>query len=410
MFGMALEGVRVIDVSHAWAGPVTTRALADMGAEVIKVESMQRMDSWRVFNLIRPGEDGWWNRSSNFNTCARNKYGITLDLTRVQGVELFKRLVKLGDIVVENFTPRVMENLGLHYPVLKGINPSIIMMSMPAFGMSGPWRDYAGFAATVEQFAGIIQLTGYLDGIPQVLGSPLGLSDPIAGINGAFALLVALHHRWITGEGQHIDLSQNEALSCMIGHAIMEYTLNGRVQPRQGNRHPFMVPHGCYRCQGDDMWVAIAVASDEEWESLCQALGNPAWTRDERFSDAVSRRQNQDELDRLIEEWTSQHDHHQVMHLLQGAGIAAGAVLTAGELLHDPALSEYYVSIEHSEAGTHPYYGMFFGLSQTPGTVRLPPPTVGQRNEYVLGELLGLSRDDIAQLAQEQIIGTRPIL
>jgi crotonobetainyl-CoA:carnitine CoA-transferase CaiB-like acyl-CoA transferase len=266
--------------------------------------------------------------------------------------------------------------------------------------------------------AGIPQLLGYLGGEPTCHGIGVAVTDPFSALNAAVALLMALHWRQVTGRGQYIDLSQNEALTCTIGEAIMDYTLNRRVQGRPGNRHPFMAPHGCYRCQsfpgedqGDDMWAVIAISSDEEWQSFSQAIGNPAWAREERFADSLSRWQHQDELDKLIEAWTAEHDHCQVMHLLQAAGVGAAPVLTASELLSDPHLAErgFFETYDHPEMGGHPYPGMHFKLSETPGSIRMPAPCLGQHNEYILGGLLGLSREEMAQLAAEQVIGTRPL-
>ena len=417
MPGIVLERIRVIDATSAWAGPLATQILGDLGAEVIKVESIQRIDSWRLFNPIRHTEEGWWERAANYNSVNRNKYDVTLDLTNPRGAQVFKHLVKIGDIVVENYTPRVMSNFGLDYDVLQGINPSIIMMSMPGWGMTGPWRDYVGFATSIEQLAGVSQLTGYADGGPMPLGSALAVADPIGGLSGAFALLAALQLRRETGRGQHIDLSQNEGLSCLLGDAIMDYTLNKRVQGRRGNRHPFMAPHGCYRClneddwRGDDRWAVIAVPSDEEWERFGKAIGSPAWTKETRFVDSLGRWQNQDELDRLVEEWTVRHTHYEVLSMLQAAGVAAAPVLTPPELNANPHLEErgFFENVTIAEVGTHPYPGMLFKMSKTPGRVRMPAPGLGQHNDYVLGELLGMSRNEIAKLAEDKVIGSRPL-
>jgi len=417
MSAMALEGIRVIDLGQAWAGPLATQLLADVGAEVIKVESIQRLDPWRTSGT-RPEDEGWWNRSPLTNTVCRNKYSLTLNLGHPRGAALFKQLVKIGDVVAENYTPRVMENFGLHYPVLKEVNPDIIMISMPGSGMTGPWRNHVGFGSSVEQMAGIPQLLGYLDGGPTCHGIGVAVTDPFSALNGAVAMLMALHWRQVTGKGQYIDLSQNEALTCTIGDAIMGYTLNRKVQGRRGNRHPFMAPHGCYRCQsfpgkdqGEDMWAVIAISSDVEWESFSQAIGSPSWTREERFADSLGRWQNQDELDKLIEAWTAEHDHYQVMHILQAAGIRAAPVVTAPELLSDPHLEKrgFFETFDHPEMGLHPYPGIPYKLSETPGSIRMPAPTLGQHNEQILSELLGLSQREIAQLAAEEVIGTRPL-
>ena len=412
MASLALEGIRVIDCTINWAGPLTANILADMGAQVIKVEAIQRLDGWRTMNLLHPTEQGWWERAASFNTVNRNKLGITLNLTDSRGAGLFKRLVKIGDLVVENYTPRVMANFGLDYQVLKDINPGIVMVSMPGWGMTGPWRDYTGFGASVEQMSGMPQLLGYLDGGPMLHGIGLALGDPISGVYGAFAASIALRWRRRTGQGQYIDLAQNEALSCLIGDAIMDYTLNKRVQGRRGNRHPFMAPHGCYRCSGQDNYVSIAVSSDEEWESFGQAIGDLAWCKDDRFSDSTGRLANQDELDKLIEEWTIGHGDYEVMHLLQKAGVAAAPVLSPPALLEEPHLKQrgFWEWIDRVQVGLRPYVGILPKMSKTPGTVRLPAPTLGQHNDYVLGELLGLTKEEIAMLATQRIIGTRPLL
>ena len=414
MSAMALDGIRVLDLGRGWAGPTTGYTLGDMGAEVIRIESIQNTDGWRLGGT-RPGEEGWWNRSPGANTVGRNKYGITLNLGHPRGAALFKQLVKIADMLLENYTPRVMENFGLPYPALKEINPGLIMVSMPSAGMTGPWRNHINFGPSMEQMSGMPALLGYPDGEPTMHGVGLAMADPFGGLHGAMALLMALHWRQVTGRGQYIDLAQNEGLTCTIGDAIMDYTMNRRVQARRGNRHPFMVPHGCYGCQtddkGDDMWAVIAISSDEEWESFSQAIGSPFWTREERFADSGSRRQNQDELDKLIEAWTAEHEHYQVMHILQAAGVAAAPVLTAAELLKDPHLEGrgYFETYDQPGVGPLPYPGMWCKLSETPGSIRMPTPCLGQHNEYILGELLGVSKEEIAQLTAEEVIGTRPL-
>jgi crotonobetainyl-CoA:carnitine CoA-transferase CaiB-like acyl-CoA transferase len=412
MSKLPLEGIRVIDATISWAGPFATNLLATMGAEVIHVESIQFIDPWRG-----GGTAGYiaglrlWELSPLANSVNSDKLGITLDLTNPRGVDIFKRLVKISDVVAENYTVRVMKNFGLDYPVLKEVNPRIIMISLPANGCSGPWKDYSGYAHSVEQMAGISQLTGEPDGPPMMTG--FGIADPVAGVNGAAALLMALLFRQATGKGQYIDLSQTEALTCLIGEAIAEASMNGSVQPRRGNGHPFMAPHGTYRCQGDDLWVSIAVASDEEWRRFVQAIGAPPWSGEERFADAASRWHHRRELDALIEEWTVQHDHYEVMNVLQRAGVAAGAVITSAELLTDPHLQARgtYQMIDRgvvgNKANTVPTAAMKF--SKCPLRIRRPGPLLGEHNEYVLGTILGMSAEEIASLAADNVIGKAPL-
>lgn len=418
MPNLPLEGVRIIDVSMWFAGPMASRLLADMGAEVIKVESLRHIDPWRGpvnAALIRERfpdrvvSDRPYDCSPGFNLQNRNKCGITLDLSTDRGRELFKKLVRIGDVVLENYSPRVMVNLGLSYPVLKKINPRIIMMSLPALGRTGPDRDCIAFGQTIDCLSGMAYLTGYLGEEP-MLQSGLSYGDPLSGMNAAFAVISALHYRRRSGKGLHIDLSQVEGVIAFSADAIMDYTMNGRVRERTGNRHRSMAPHGCYRCKGEDNWVVIAVPSDVAWRRLCQAIGQPSWAEDARFSDTLSRYRHQDELDRLIEEWTLEYDHYEVMHILQQADIPAGPVLDARELIEEPHLNQrgVFEIVTHPEAGTHPYIGMFARFSRTPISIRTPAPCVGEHNQYVFGELLGLSREEIAQLEKQEVIGTTP--
>lgn len=409
---LPLEGIRVTDVTGSWSGPYLTNLMGNLGAEIIKVDSIQRLDLWRAagVHLLGSREEPWeW--SPSWNSVNTDKLGITLNLNHPKGVEIFKQLVKISDVVAENYTPRVMQNFGLDYPALEELNQSIIMISLPAHGYTGPWNNVPGFAHPIEMMSGIAQLMGESNGPPMICGT--GITDPIAGINGLIAVMLALTYRQITGKGQFIDLSQVEAASCLIGDAIVETSMNGTVPTRQGNSHRFMAPHNYYRCKGDEMWVGIAVSSDEEWRQFCKAIGNPPWTKEERFADSLSRWQNQDDLDKLVEEWTNQHDHYEVMNTLQKAGVAAGAYLTSAELLTDPHLKERgtFQVVDRAIVGEHPYpvptAPMKF--SEAPTKIRRPAPLLGEHNEYVLRELLGMSRAEIQSLVDDQIIGTKPV-
>ncbi len=410
MSKLPLEGIRIADATNSWAGPYATGLMASFGAEVIKIETIQRLEPWRTTGT-RMEEPLRWEKSPSWNAVNAGKLGITLDLTRPEGAEVFKKLVKISDIVAENFTPRVMANFGLDYSVLKQVNPGIIMVSLPAHGATGPWRDYPGYAMSIEEMAGICQLTGYPDGPP--MSTNWGFSDPVGGVNGMVAIMFALLHRQTTGEGQYIDLSQIETETCLIGEAIIDYTMNGRVQTRLGNHHPFMAPHGFYRSKGNDLWVGIAISSDEEWKRFVEAIGNPPWTKEEKFADSLSRWKNQTELDKLIEEWTVLHSPYETMDILQKAGVAAGAVITSAELLTDPHLKArgIYHEVDRSVIGKHPYpiASAPQRLSKSPVTIRRPAPLLGEHNDYVLGELLGISKEEIKSLAEKQIIGNAPV-
>jgi crotonobetainyl-CoA:carnitine CoA-transferase CaiB-like acyl-CoA transferase len=416
---LPLEGLRIVDLSMWFAGPMASRLLADMGAEVVKIESLRHIDPWRGPAVITPEmaarlpegtvTERPYNRSAGFNLQNRNKLGITLDLSMAEGKEVFKKLVRISDVVLENYSPRVMSSLGLGYPVLKGIKPDIIMMSLPALGRTGPDKDWVAFGQTIDCLSGMAYLTGY-PGEEPMLQSGLSYGDPLSGMNAAFAILAALHYRRRTGCGLHVDLSQVEGLIAFNADSILDYTMNGRVRERQGNRHPWAAPHGCYRCRGEDSWAVIAIESDADWQKFCQAIGQPPWAEDERFSDVVGRWHHQDELDRLVEAWTVQHDHYEVMRILQGAGVAAGPVLDARELIEEPHLNARgaFEEVTHPEVGRHPYVGMYAKFSRTPGHIRSPAPRLGEHNRLVLGDMLGLSSEEIARLEELGVVGTEP--
>ena len=401
MARLPLEGIRVLEPGMIWAAPDSTEHLAAMGAEVIKIESLVRSERWTRGTPM-----------GAFNQINRNKLDITLDLRKPQGAELFKRLVKISDVIVENYSPRVMKNFGLDYPVLKEVKPDIIMVSASGFGQWGQWGNYMGYGVLIEAASGLMDLTGYANDVPSRPTGTVAYSDLVVSYDIAFAVLTALHYRQRTGKGQWIDLSQYEAFIAHHGEALMDYAMNGNVQKRIGNRDQSMAPHGCYQCKGNDKWVAIAVSSDEEWQALCNALDNPPWTLEERFSDSLSRWQNQEDLDKLIEEWTSPREHYEVMHILQAVGVPAGAVLSAKDLLMDPHMKErgFWQQVTHpgDAEGDVPrlYLGPVVRLSKTPGSLLRPAPTLGRDNDLVLRGHLGLADEEIAKLAEEEVIGT----
>lgn len=415
---LPLKGIRVIDLSMWFAGPMCTRLLADMGAEVIKIESLKHIDPWRgpvvreraaVQFPFRPVTDRPYDCSPGFNLENRNKYGITLDLQQPKAKEILKRLVKISDVLVENYSPRVMPKLELDYLVMKEVNPKLIMISLPALGGTGPDRDYLAFGQTIDCMSGMAYLTGY-PGEEPMLESGLSYGDPLSGMNAAFAVVSALLYQRRTGRGMHIDLSQVEGLIAFNADSILDYTMNGRIRERIGNRDRTMAPHGTYRCKGEDQWISIAIGSDGEWRNLCRAIGEPDWTKDKRFADYPGRYHQQDELDKHITSWTSQYDHYTAMRILQSAGVAAGAVLDSKELIVEPHLNArgIWEQVPHSVAGTHPEIGPFALFSKTPLHIRTPAPCLGEHNQFVFGELLGMSQEDIADLEKEGITGTKP--
>jgi len=410
MAKLPLEGVRVADLTMVWAGPYGTRILADMGAEVIKIESVENYDLIRTFVFLPSTTENPWNKSAYFNHYNRGKLGVSLNLAKPRGKEVFKKLIKISDVVIENYRADVMERLGFTYEALKEIKPDIIMLSMPGRGSTGPERLNYAYGPLLEANAGLVSITGYPDGRIERTGISYG--DPIAGATAAGAVALALHYRRLTGKGQFIDLSQMECLTRMIGEAVLDWSMNQRIGGLTGNRHPYMAPHGCYRCKGEDKWVTIAVQNDEEWESFCQALGNPQWTSDYRFADSLSRWQNQDELDQHIGEWTILRTPHEVMYILQNAGIAAGVVMDHIDLLEDAHLNErgFWGMHTHPQAGTWKIEGPTWRLSEAPDFHWKPAPCFGQHNDYLFRDLLGLSDEEIRQLEEEQIIGTKPAI
>lgn len=417
---LSLENIRIVSVGIAWAVPRAVTMIADLGAEVIKVESIQFMDVGRgkakaglavgAYPDGNPG-DRPYNRRGMIHMTNRNNLGITLDLTRPTGREIFKKIVKISDIVASGFPPRTMEKLGFNYDVLKEVKPNIIMLAMPAFGLTGPESDYTAWGMSQEQMAGFTELTGYIGENETPMRSGIDYGDPTAGAMAAGFLLAALYYRLRTGKGQLIDMSQCEATSMLIGEIIMDYSMNNRLWKRVGNRHPAMAPQGCYRCAGEDKWVAISISSDEQWQAFCHAIGDPPWTRQEKFTDTLSRLRNHDEIDRLIGEWTINRSHYEVMDIMQRAGVPAGAVLSSQERRENPHLKErdFFLQGTHPDVGTHFYQGPPMKLSKTPITIRRLGPGLGEHNEYVLHDLLGFSKEEIAKLEQDQIIGTKPL-
>ena len=401
-----LQGVRVIDLSHWWAGPYATMALANMGAEIIKVESIQRVDGYRG-GYAAQGQKAW-ERAPTFLAFNLGKLDVTLDLNRPQGKELLLRLFRVGDVVIENYSARVMANFGLSYENMRKENPTMIYVSMPGFGSTGPWRDYTGFAFNLEQLSGIAHHTGFADGPPSNIGAA---ADPIMGLYGAFAVMTALEHRLATGEGQLVDLAHLEALTTFAGAPVLERQLTGCLPSRTGNLHPSAAPHGFYPCKGDDQWVAIAVYGDADWERLTAAMGNPTWARDERYADQVSRWNHRDALDGHIGEWTQGMDKHQATALLQQAGVAAGAANDARDLTQDEQLKSrgFFQRMDHEEVGPMPYPRPSYLVDDKPVQWTRPAPTLGQDNRQVLQDLLGVSPSELSALERDGIIGTTPL-
>jgi benzylsuccinate CoA-transferase BbsF subunit len=400
----ALSGIRILDFSWFGAAPIGTKMLADHGAEVIRVESMTRLDLLRVvgtghFRDYTPHLNG----SGFLNDFNSSKYGITLNLNHSKGVDIAKRLVAISDVVIDSFTRRAMRKWGLYYDDLVQMKPDIIAVSASQQGHTGPHADYLGFGYNLQALSGINHLTGYPDGYP--LGTSVNYPDFVIPMFVASVILSALLYRRRTGKGQHIDLSQYQAMVTLLGPTLMDYMVNGRLASRTGGRSAITAPHGVYQCQGEDRWCVIAVYSDTEWTALCRVMGEPAWTHEARFQTAAGRLQHVDDLDRLLSTWTLQHPPEVIMHRLQEAGVAAGVVQNAHDLLAtDPQLRHrgHYHVLNHPVTGPTLYMGPAFALSATPALLR-PAPCIGQHNAYVYGQLLGMSEADIAHYTQEKV-------
>ena len=405
----ALDGVRILDLTKAWAGPYCTRLLADMGAEVIKVEAPGAWDLLRSLALLPHGTERAYNKAAIFNHYNRNKYGCSIDLAGPKGRELALRLITLSDVVIENHRSDVLERLDLSYETMRQARADIILVSMPSHGLWGPEAHHVAYGTHIEQLAGLVSLSGYPDGPPH--RSAISYGDPMAGAVAAAATIAALLHRRWTGRGQHVEVAQWEAFLPMVGELFLEYSMTGREPVRRGNRHSSMAPHGTYPCQGDDSWVTIAVGSDAEFAALCRVIGRPELAQDGRFADVVSRHRHQDELDEIVSVWTRERPHREAAAQLQAAGVSAMPVLTVPELMADPHLAErgFFEEVAHREAGVWKMDGPAWRFDRSPVHVRLPAPCFAEHNDYVLRDLLGLSEEEVAELEREGVTAREPL-
>jgi len=403
---LPLAGLRVVDLTVFWAGPVATKVLADLGADIVKIESIQRPDGMRFAGAMRDKER-LWEWSPNYAGNNIGKRGITLDLNSADGMALLKHLIASADVVVENFSVRVLEHFGLGWEVIHALNPCAILVRMPAFGLDGPWRDRTGFAMTIEQVSGLAWMTGY-DDLPLVVR---GACDPLGGMHAVFALLMALEHRRRTGEGQLVELALVEAALNIAAEQVIEYSAYGQLLQRAGNRGPSAVPQGVYRCAGDDAYVAVAVATDSQWDALRQALGDPAWARNPALATAAGRRVAHDEIDAHLERWSRTVGADQAAEQLVSAGVPAHRLVNGHYLMPNPQLEHrrFFQVMEHPVTGKTRYPGLPMSFSGLPRHLhQRPPPTLGQHNDEVLGGELGVPASELAWLRENKIIGERP--
>ncbi|MCH7738280.1 MAG: CoA transferase [Chloroflexi bacterium] len=393
---LALQGIRVLDFTWIHAGPSATRILSDQGAQVIKVESNQALSvvGGPASNTARGlGQRHNWNAG---------KLSISLNMKTGAGQELARRLVAVSDVVAENFSGRVMPGWGLDFQNIREIRPDIIMLSMSGFGRTGPWKDRVSYGQTLQAWSGFTDLTGFPETKPS--GPASAYSDAVAGMAGAQAVLLALIQRARTGRGQWIDISQMEALSALLGPLALELSAKKTDVQRTGNRlrHGGGAPHGAYRCQGEDRWLAITVFTDNEWEAFTGAIGSPSWASDRRFSTADLRLRHADDLDKLVESWTAEQNAEEAMHLLQAAGVAAGVVQTGQDMAeNDPHLRErvLFQKVPDAAGTLRTIERAPYKLSRTPGAVNKGAPEFGADQDFVLSEILGVDDDELAEMA-----------
>lgn len=421
-----LTGVRVLDMTVVWAGPYSAMFLADMGAEVIRVESTQRLNSTtrgqfahppKEVELRRPpGASGFpnsdpgdrpWNRGGIFNAHARNKYSMTVDLAKPEGMELFYQLVAKSDVLVENNSAGALPRLGISYEKLSAINPRFIMVSSAGMGQTGPWKGYKGWGTQFEALYGHSSVIGYPDmdvnGVP---GSVV--ADATTGVTIAMATTMALIQREKTGKGMYLDVAQGETFVPHLAEYFMDYTINGRVGQTTGNRQQGMA-QACFRCGGpdDDSWIVITIYTEEQWRTLCDIMGKPELKDDPRFSTMKALEANQDDFDQVVEAWTLTQDSFKLLPVLQAARIPSGPIIHEDEAYRDPQLEArgFFVPIDHPEIGVHRYPSTTFQMSKTPFIVRKPPIRLGEDNEYVYKQVLGVSDADYERLTAEGHIG-----
>lgn len=421
---LPFEGIRVCDFSWVAASPVATKCLADFGAEVIKIEYSAHPDVIRVAAPHPPGQETDLNAGGWSNNMNSSKLCLGLNLGHPRAKEVYDRLILASDIVWENFSPRTTERLGLNYEDYARLKPDLIWVDQPMQGLIGPDKYTAGFGSLITPLGGLSYSSGF--GHRPPVGTGTNYTDYV--INPGHLLipvLAALRYRKRTGKGRHIVMAQYASAASVLETAILDYTVNDRIQSRDGNRIPYAAPHGCYPCKGDDRavtyvsalgpaagvkddrWCAIAVFSDDEWSAFCGVIGNPPWTTDPRFSTLEARKQNEDDLDRLVQEWTITRSPEEVMVLMQQAGVPAGVVQDAEDLLVSDAhlrTRGYYVYLDHSVTGHSAYDGIAYRLSETPGELSRAAPRIGEHTEYVCREILGMTEEEVNEYLTEEVL------
>ena len=394
----ALEGIMVISLGTGVVVPDAGKILGELGANVIKIESSDNLDFVRTIAADK-------NTSAGFNESNRNKRSFGVNLKSDKGKDIVKQLIKISDVVAENFRGGVVKSLGLDYKSVRPLKPDIIYLSSQGFGGGGPHSDYPAYGPMLSSASGMLSIWKQPDD-PYPVGSNSPLPDHMASKQVVIAVLAALDYRRRTGKGQFIDLAQTEVAAALIGEYYLDYTMNKREPQAAGNRCAYAAPHGCYPCQGEDNWVAISVFTNEEWRSFGKAIGDPEWSRDPKFADIPGRLKNIDELDRLVVEWTSDRKAKEIMEILQSSGVSAGVVQRAPDTLEDPQLKHLnaLVELDHPAVGKRTYNNIPFHLSETPTVPSSPAPLLGQHTDEICRELLKMPAGEIEKLKADKIL------
>ena len=400
---LPLEGIRVADFTWVWAGPFCTLQLAHLGAEVIRIESAGRTCVTRLLPPFADGRPGP-NRSGYFNQYNQGKLSLALDLKQAEAIAVAKDLIAHCDIVCENFAAGVMDRMGLGYEVIRRVKPDVIMIALSGYGANGPEHEFVSYGPAQVPLSGMSSLTGYAGWPPMHVGISYG--DPTGGLHGALAVLAALWHRAQTGEGQYIDLSQQETSIAVLAEGVLEQSMAGCQPPRRGNRDAQMAPHGVFRCRGEQRWVAIAVRDDADWQRCAAAMGRPELGRDARFASAAARKQNEDALEALVTEWTGARTAEDAAEILQQARVPAAVSMHSRDIAEDPhlAASDFFVRQPHPEVGTMLHLGVPWHMSDTPCAVRRAAPCLGEHTDDVLQRVVGYDAERVAALRARGIL------
>lgn len=397
------EGITIVSFAWAVVGPLTMKYFADYGATVIRIESTTYPDANRLTPPMKDGKSRF-NRGGYYNFYNANLYSMTLNMSKSKAIELVKGLVEKADVVMENFSPGVMDKWGLGYEELKKIKPDIIMLRQSGFGTSGPYSRLPAFGMTLAGITGIPNLIGGPDSSPMPVGVA-AYTDCICPRFASAALIAALEYRNKTGKGQLLDLSQFETSLYFILPAILDYAANGREPSRIGNACSFAAPHDVYRCKGVDRWCSLAVFTDAQWKSLCHVIGQENLMDNPDYSTPLARKENEEQLNAVIGSWTRHLTAEEVMEKMQSEGVPAGVVQNACDVYNDPQLRHRGLlwKLDHTEIGEFAHLGQVFQLSETPAEAFRPSPCIGEHTEYICSEMLGLSDEDFTQLLNEGV-------